>query len=152
MITAADSPWLIPGLTQRLIALHAQTGAAEMSMGDIADRLNFEFETDLTRNSIIGRCRRLGLPARVSGANFRRAAMKPPKVRMVRIDAPIPARDLPAGPRPEGLTIYQLGRGDCRFPLGEMQDRPPFSFCGQEQAEGRSYCAAHHKLTHHTPR
>jgi hypothetical protein len=31
----------------------------------------------------------------------------------------------------EGLTIYQLREGDCRWPLGAGDTRPPYIFCGQ---------------------
>jgi len=46
------------------------------------------------------------------------------------------------------LTIYQLGFGDCRYPLGDY----PYRYCGKQSDEGQSYCAEHHALTHHPMR
>jgi GcrA cell cycle regulator len=139
-ITVPNSPWLIPGITQRLTELHALSGEAELSMAAIADRLNFEFETDLTRNAIIGRSRRLGLPARPSS---RRSEMRQPKVRMI---------EVPRVDRYEGLTIYQLEAGVCRWPLGEMMDRPPFVYCGKDAEIGVPYCPDHYAVSHHAAR
>jgi len=44
---------------------------------------------------------------------------------------------------PEGLTIYQLRDGSCRWPLGKTYDRPPFMYCGCPALLGRPYCAEH---------
>ena len=132
MITVPDSPWSIPGITQRLIALHAEG----MIMRDIADRLNFEFLTDLTRNAVIGKCRRLAMPEREA----------PVRERKPRIYKYKP-RDKPKPPRVDGdlLTIYQTGHGDCRYPVsGDC----PYLYCGKPSDEGRSYCPTHHALTH----
>ena len=141
MTPPSDSPWLIPGLTQRLLALHAEG----MIMRDIADRLSFEFETDLTRNAVIGKCRRLAMPEREPRVRER----KPSRIR---IDAPIAPVEAPQ-PRNENLTIYQLENGVCHWPLGAMQDHPPFMFCGKDAVEfDAPYCPAHSAIAYHPAR
>ena len=50
----------------------------------------------------------------------------------------------------EPLTIYQLGYGDCKYPV-EGND-PPYLYCGKQSDEGRSYCPPHYALTHHPAR
>ena len=88
------SPWDTPGITQRLRELHALKGADELSMTEIAERLNREFKTNLSRNSIIGRCHRNTMLARrPSVFNVHHAKRKAEKMipinRRVRVDAPI---------------------------------------------------------------
>ena len=41
-------------------------------------------------------------------------------------------------------SLVDLGRNDCRYPYG---DGPQYTFCGQPQMEGRSYCGGHFALT-----
>ena len=66
-------------------------------------------------------------------------------------DAPL-APDMP--PRHDGqpLTLYQLGSCDCKWPLGEVNDRPPYLFCGQATEIGQSYCPKHYNRAHTAPR
>ena len=127
--------WLIPGINERLRELHARDGSAALSMSMLAAKLNEEFGTHLTRNAIVGRCHRLIL-AGTRGAD--RAQLSPTKVKTrtetnadcVRIDAPIVPYEAVRLAEDNALTIYQLGYGDCRWPLGEALDRPPFLYCG----------------------
>jgi len=144
-----NSPWLLPGINERLLELYAEGH----TMRDITEKLNAEFGLDLTRNSIIGRTHRLKLPAREAPVRekVKRVYVYKPRPRRVRVDAPI-APDMPA-PRGEGtaLTIYQLASGDCKWPLGDIQDRPPFLFCGRDAGDA-SYCPEHHAEGHFPPR
>jgi hypothetical protein len=139
MIPAYDSPWLIPGINERLVELH---GYAHLTMLEIADRLSFEFEREIGRNSVIGRCRRLGLANRPN-------VPPPGKKKKVGVDAPIPPEAPPIPPR--HLTIYQLKDGVCHWPLGPMMDYPPFFYCGMPAGDGRSYCGEHHARAHGQP-
>ena len=138
------------GLIQRLTELHARG----FSSREIAVKMGSEFVgLRFTRNSIIGKRHRLCLPHRAQPI----VQPKPKRIRN-RKRGPYRKRKGTAGPRgiemkpkePRAeaggpLTIYQLGFGDCRFPLGNF----PWVFCGKEQAEGSSYCPDHHELTHH---
>jgi hypothetical protein len=40
-------------------------------------------------------------------------------------------------------SLADLGRNDCRYPYGEG----PYTFCGNPQREGHSYCGPHFALT-----
>jgi hypothetical protein len=148
-------PWLIAGLSARMVELHALTGAKELTMGEIANMLTSEFraslgDSDVTRNAVIGRCRRLGLPARPSPLPpVKTARVKAGKP--LRIDAPIVPLEALVALKEQGdaLTIYQLDNDTCKFPLGEVSDYPPYLFCGKPtKREGVSYCAAHYSRCH----
>ena len=151
-----DSVWLKPGLTERLIELHALGGAQQLSMSQMAEKLNAEFKTSLTRNAIVGRCRRLSLPAREpplkrSYNTSHRPGPKPMKI-FVRVDAPIvPEIALVPEIRSEGLTIYQLGFGDCRWPVADGARGITEFYCGEPALDGRPYCGAHCRKAYNAP-
>jgi len=141
-------PWeSTPGLVARMVELYALTGDRYLSATGIAEQLNAEFHTDLTRNAIIGRAHRMNLPVRRGLFVRKRKEAKPKMVKLrPRVDAPIPP---PVDSRPQtGLTIYQLGWGDCRWILEPPEAYPPYTYCGAEAVEGRSYCPEHHAITH----
>ena len=154
-----DSVWLKPGLTERLIELHALGGAQQLSMSQMAEKLNAEFKTSLTRNAIVGRCRRLSLlcdgftPLKRQLQHVTQTWRPKPMKIFVRVDAPIvPEIALVPESRGEGLTIYQLGFGDCRWPLGEVTaEAAVFSYCGTAAVEGRPYCGAHCRKAYNAP-
>jgi hypothetical protein len=150
MTPTNHGPWSLPGITQRLIELHALTGVEQLSMEAIAQKLSKEFDVVLTRNAVIGRSHRLRLEMRdnVPFARKKVVKMKPNR----RVDAPIPPLEATVKVNDETLTIYQLGDGDCHWPLGEMQDLPPFQFCGKEALFGRPYCQSHSKIAYNAPR
>jgi hypothetical protein len=147
-----DSLWLTPGITERLIELHALSGADAMTMREIADKLSFEFELEVGRNAVIGRVYRLGLPMRDTVPFRKRKSGPKPKRIYVRVGAPIePAcAKVPVGQT--GLTILQLRDGVCKFPLGEALQRPPYLYCGEVAEEGCSYCGEHYARTHSVPK
>jgi GcrA cell cycle regulator len=43
-------------------------------------------------------------------------------------------------------TLLELGRHDCRWPIGDPQDAA-FRFCGAASLDGSSYCPAHTTLS-----
>ena len=145
-------PWeSTPGLTARMVELHAMTGEQYLSASDIARMLSREFNVTLTRNSVIGRSHRMNLPVR-GGPPGRKRKQTEARPKMVKIrshvDAPIPpVMAEPPGPQ-AGLTIYQTGYGDCRWILEPPEAYPPYTYCGAETAEGRSYCPDHYRVTH----
>ena len=140
MTTVPTSIWdLTPGMTQRLAALHA--APENYSSSEMADMLSDEFGIvpPLTRNAVIGKSRRMSMPPRPlkirTGPKLRQEPWKP-----------TPLAD--TQPRcDEPLTIYQLGYGDCKYPV--EGDAPPYLYCGKQSDEGRSYCPPHYALTHH---
>jgi len=138
------APWeTIPGLLPRLIELY--TSPENYTAGEIGKMLTKEFDVLITRNSVIGKSHRLRMPVRV------KPQPRGPKVKQhsprSRVQQPKLFAD--AQPRDDDpITIYQLGYGDCRFPVGDY----PHLYCGKASDEGRSYCGEHHALTHHPAR
>jgi len=146
-VNPAESPWTLPGINQRLRELDALTGDKAMTMGEIAERLSFEFEVAITRNSVIGRRHRLNLPQRgPSPPPKARKRTEKPKMTHIRVDAPI-APELPIVENTTaGLDILQLRNNSCRWPLGDlMETRPPYLFCGKRTLFDRPYCRAHYE-------
>ena len=84
-----DSPWLIPGINERLIELHARDGSAQLSMSMLAAKLNEEF--DLTSPAIpsSGAATGLNLPARPTPIIPRKKPGPKPMRIIVKVDAPI---------------------------------------------------------------
>jgi hypothetical protein len=117
--------------------------AAKQTMKQAADALNAEFGTAITRNAIAGRLRRLRL----------QVTPEPPKPAVV---IPLPALVikpvLPPVPPSGEKTIYQLRTGDCKWPLGEVNARPPYLYCGQPAIEDMPYCREHHKRSYVKPK
>ena len=144
---ALRGPWLTQGITERLTELHALTGADYLTMEAIAAKLSAEFDVKLTKNSIVGRSRRLRLELRESVPFMRRKVTTMPKRSYHRVDAPIAPL---IEPRCEdvGLTIYQLREGDCKWPLDPVEAYPPFTYCGKAAEIGRAYCWHHHNRAH----
>lgn len=84
-------------------------------------------ELGVTKNTVIGKVHRLGLPKR------RRA--------------PVPTED---EPDEELLTLYNLKSGMCSWPIGEPgNDR--FHYCGAQVVTGKSYCSTHCDIAHIKP-
>jgi hypothetical protein len=141
-----------PNMVATFRALHR--GGAPFA--EIAAQMSAIFGTTISKNACIGKARRLELPMRASDGQrvpLRQPAKKVPK-KPVRIDAPIPP---PAEPEPEpepeiGVSIYQLGNGVCRWPLGRMEDRPPYRYCGHTAPIEESYCAEHRAISYNRPR
>jgi hypothetical protein len=150
---AERGPWLKPGITERLEELHAVLGMGELSMGEIANRLSDEFGATVTRNAVIGRCRRQGLPKRMAlkwskPAPPRKRKKRRPRRRLV-IDLPPILPVEPAPPNGTPLTIYQLNDKNCHWPLGPVDDRPPYLFCGKPAVhEGCPWCGEHYDEAH----
>ena len=48
--------------------------------------------------------------------------------------------------RPEaGVDLTELKRGQCRYPVGELQPRQ-LLYCGKPSLPGESWCAAHRRF------
>jgi len=124
----------------RLRELHAND---DMSFAAIADALNREFHTKLTKNSCIGKARRLALtmrahtnpPPRKPKRHTPPPKPRPPVIPAWKVD-PVPALPAASG----RLTIYQLRQNTCRYPFGEQM---PYSYCGNTTGLSSSWCPYH---------
>lgn len=114
----------------------------------------------VTRNAVIGKVNRLGLPGRSKAASgiaaqvnrrYRKVApAKPVSSQLARVFGaekvrPIAAPPPPLERSPEGpgsATLLTLGVHMCRWPIGDpLAD--DFTFCGRRRDEGATYCRAH---------
>lgn len=129
-----------------------------LSTAEIGRRL------DVTKNAVVGKVHRLGLPKRQSpirgDAGVKMAssvksrpseqpktAPQPKKV----IAAQAPARPKVASePAPSHeheeigtvVSLEHLNHGQCSWPIGDPESED-FRFCGQKVVPGRPYCAYH---------
>jgi hypothetical protein len=135
----------------RLRALHRND---KLSFDAIAAMLSEEFGVALTKNSCIGKARRMGLPER-KNRHRRKVFRGDKRRRQITLVAPAPAYVEPEvvpcvlprwkviadeAPAERGkLTLMQLDGNKCHWPSG---DRVPYLFCGAPTA-GKTYCAYH---------
>lgn len=127
------------------------------SRSQIAYLINERFRTSYTRNSVIGKCNRMGLttdapPTPAKGPTkirkSRRFKNRPKSASAIR--APQHAETLPqrepagAGAdnhRESFIDLLDLGPGECRWPTG---DGVPYAFCGAPVCPESSYCSEHY--------
>ena len=83
-----------------------------------------------TKNAVIGKAHRIGLPPRPSP--LKRRSGLPPRRKVENPNAPT----TPRGNAPGGSP--------CCWPIGAPGERG-FRFCDAPALPGRSYCAAHHR-------
>jgi hypothetical protein len=142
----AGNEWTA-AMIDRLRELHEDP--ANFQFRDIAAKMSAEFGIELTRNACIGKARRIGLPMREGTP--RQPVKGKEKMMRKRVDAPI----IHAVERPldlnDTLTIYQLREGDCKWPLGGVEDKPPYAFCGHPAPIGTPYCLKHAKKAYSKP-
>jgi GcrA cell cycle regulator len=125
-----------------------------LSATKIANRIG-----GVSRNAVIGKVHRLGLPSRIGrqratrkllafrptrskpqGINFR--AKKPPTQReVVRL---VMAVEM-AAPEMLKLDLLDLRADSCRFPCGDPKNHD-FGFCGRRKEDGISYCGFHARV------
>ena len=128
----------------------------------IASQINAQFSTRFSRNAVIGRAARIGLPPKplVEGRVIPLAAANRPKVapkveRLRSSSAMRAHRPRPQLPRDElemrcdgidplNIPLMDLASHHCRYPYG---DHIPYRFCGHPKTEGSSYCWTHFALT-----
>jgi len=128
-----------------------------LSASEISRRINLAHGTSFTRNAVIGKRVRIGLPDRkqtlrrnngrrpqratskrwaINGLDisFQPAEPPPPPAGGAEYDA----RCVAAGLK----SLIDLEEHDCRWPIGEPQ-REPFGFCGTRAVPSQPYCAHH---------
>jgi GcrA cell cycle regulator len=150
-----DATWT----TERVDALR-QYFAAGLSCGQIAR------EIGVTRNAVIGKMNRLGLtrPRELVARQVRERPARTPRPMQEIWRARRPAvtdqprlliEAYPEPPAPEeipirngrGLTLLELGRDGCRWPIS-VPGADDFCFCGSEPVKGLPYCVGHARLAY----
>ena len=107
-----------------------------------------------TKNSVISKSKRIGLPHRGRAMACERMPSDPVKHAVARNCTPLlklpPVTSVDS--RDYSCTIYQLRDRSCRYPLWD-EPCDEHLYCGKPTArlsEGKPYCATHAKMTFHT--
>jgi hypothetical protein len=128
-------------MTRALMLWHREG----VPFAELAARLSAQFGLSLTKNACIGKARRMGLPVR--GPVDMERVLKQPRPKMIRltrkVDAPIEPEPEWRAPAEPGVSIYQLSSVTCHWPLGKVEDYPPYRYCGQWTEVGMPYCDKH---------
>ena len=91
----------------------------------------------VSRNAVVGKVHRMGLPKRQSP--------------IVKSDKPRVPKDPIQRRRTVPLSLEQWDRNTCSWPTGDPKT-DNFSFCGDQVAPGRPYCTAHCSKAYTTAR
>lgn len=146
--------------------------ARGLSYSEIADTINATFSTAYTRNAALSRAQRMGLagldrpepslPGRLDP--LKPALPEPARIGSLREGRAEPKFDLLRWPKsftetvempqlrcaavaPRHLSLFDLKRGDCRYPYGGDADGEAMTFCGHPRRSGSSYCTPHFHLS-----
>ena len=132
MRTATD--WT-PALIERLIQLWSDG----LTCSEIAAQI-----PGSTRNSVIGKIHRLGLPGRPSPVRASgNAPRKPPPPAVKPPSFPEP---VPEVIEPLHMDMMALESNNCKWPYGAGAS---ITFCGHPIAPGKPYCQSHCKVAFH---
>ena len=145
-VNGSDTVWT----AEALELLETLAGLEEnLTYREIAARMTEQLGTRFTKNSCIGRGRRMRLPPRPSRAHREPSPNLQPEVPQAFIPIePIEARVKRNG---RDLTMLQSRAGTCRWPSDG--DRPPYTYCGKPVSEiGGSWCREHYDVVHQKPR
>ena len=146
-----------PVMQDRLLALLKQG----LPYKEIAKIISAENGVTVTKNSCIGKGRRMGVPLRLPARKrlCRKSAQVSYARRKLRPSAATPrprppkrkARSLLSRKQPLllNLSLIQLHPNSCRYPTGH---NPPYRYCGKHKQDGSSYCPEHHALCHYKSR
>jgi GcrA cell cycle regulator len=109
----------------------------------------------ITRNAVIGKVHRLGLPGRATRSRTQSQRQRTQALRVRSRNVQRPAITAPAKPRrvltalpelapapPLIVTVATLSSLTCRWPIGDPFDAA-FHFCGRAAAEHAPYCPHH---------
>ncbi len=104
---------------------------------------------EVTRNAVIGKAHRLGLPGRKTTSRTPRPRRTSPLCKPAFIrPRPVPPLDLPPAPAALMLSVSQLADATCHWPIGDPRSAE-FGFCGSQAAPGRQPFCAHHQAAGH---
>ena len=141
------------------------------SEGLSASQIAAELGPDVSRNAVISKAHRLGVPHDAAKVPSEPKPPKPPRrptppaaavpatpqdppsapVAESQPPAAQPARTSPAQavvlPRSTGVTIMELREAVCRFPLGDPTT-PEFRYCGTQASTSLPYCGHHAQIAY----
>ena len=151
------NPW-----TKMRIAELRRLWASGMTASAIAEKLDL-----VSRNAVLGKVARLGLPSRrdsisrskpkrsptAFGGIYEKKISSPGKTTEKTTGncsevKPAPIRANEVAPEDKNIplhqrkTIFTLEKNNCRWPIGDPR-KPDFHFCGGEIVQGLPYCVDH---------
>ena len=111
---------------------------------------------DVTKNAVVGKVHRLGLPKRVSPIGSKSRERKPAAARsettarksaavktaVALSQQPKPVAASEPVPMSNPVSMEKLSGGMCSWPEGEP-GKDDFHFCGAPVLEGKPYCVSH---------
>lgn len=145
-----------PGWTHDRVERLAKFWMEGYSASQIATMLGY-----ITRCAVIGKARRLRLPARTKNAQahipvarnnvlhlplrptrtgYGARRYKPPRPRIASAESP--QMNIPQALR---VDLLDLRGCMCRWPIGDPKDES-FHFCGRQKEDGISYCGHHARI------
>lgn len=130
-----EMSWWTPDRERELRALHAEG----LTFSQIAKRLGAP-----SRNAIIGKVNRMGLPRRTEAIKPKAGGSDRPTASPAELQAWLDCAmegHIPANVRPaqKGLSLTALKDGVCRYPLWKT-DADPKLYCGAPAIPGKSWC------------
>lgn len=130
--------------------------AEGLSAAEIGKRM------DTSKNAIIGKAHRMGLPSRPSPIRSKTAAKAKPKKPTQNKPEAAPVIT-PPKPKPKveekkvtpaamaASPVLTTKRGQCAWPFSDP-DKPDFHFCGKPALSGKPYCQEHYDIAYIQPR
>jgi hypothetical protein len=122
----------------------------KLSGSQAANRLSMFAGQKLSRGAVLGYANRSGMSFQSVEVGKYPRLPKKPRIRQVPINITrqkVPSRGLPDELPMQadflGLTIEEVGNGQCRYPRGEQV---PYLFCGQPVAGVSSWCPHHFSI------
>ncbi|MEP1231636.1 MAG: GcrA family cell cycle regulator [Litorimonas sp.] len=147
------------------VAVLTKLWAEGLSASQIATQLG-----GVTRNAVIGKVHRLGLPGRAKPSNPRRKRVTTAKTSKPRVSKALRAPSAPRTPRilatappaPPPLDAKPMANGEfatiltitdhmCKWPIGDP-GTPEFRFCGRKTDPEEPYCVPHSQVAYQPSR
>lgn len=107
-------------------------------------------EIGVTRNAVIGKAGRIGLPSRPNPIKWGDGTPRPVRPRVARLK---PVLTTPLTPMPKPVRNFAIHMGkvtECRWPGGDPKE-PGFHFCEAKTEPGRPYCQHHCERAYQKP-
>ena len=107
-----------------------------------------ELGGEITRNAVIGKVNRLGLPRRKEGHSARLPASGGKRKKTPERPSPPPTHEITDQEIPirQRRKLMQLTNKTCHWPVGDP-DKPGFFFCGAK-IRRNAYCVRHARLAY----